>query len=175
MKTLLVLRHAKSSWDDAGLADFDRPLNSRGRNAAPTMGWWIRRENLVPELALVSAARRALDTWELVAPVFDAPVPVRVEHDLYGADADDILRNIQAVGDDVDTLLVLGHNPGLEDLARVLATKGEEKPLKRMRKKFPTAAIAVIDFDTENWSEIEPGAGTLRAYVKPKDLKEKTG
>lgn len=173
MKTLVLLRHAKSSWDDATLEDFDRPLNDRGRKAAPTMAWWIRTEDLIPDLALCSAARRTLDTWELMAPVLERPVPVRVEHDLYEADSDDIIRAIQSVGSDIDTLLVLGHNPGIETTARVLAAEGGEKPLRRMRKKFPTAAIAVIRFDTDKWTEVEPGAGTLRSFVKPKDLKKK--
>jgi phosphohistidine phosphatase len=175
MKTLVLLRHAKSSWEDASLEDFDRPLDERGRKAAPAIAWWIRQEEVVPDLALCSAARRALDTWELVAPVFETPVPVRVEHGLYAADADDILRFIQSAADDVRTLLVVGHNPGLESVARVLAADGEKKPLKRMRKKFPTGAVAVIDFDIDQWAGVEPGAGTLRAFVKPKDLKKKQG
>lgn len=169
MRTLILLRHAKSSWDDPALDDFDRPLNDRGRQAAPVMASWLRSEDLVPDFALVSAARRTVETWEAVAPILEAPVPHRIEPALYLAAPARILDLIGAIDDGVGTLLVLGHNPGTEELAALLATDDGKKANRRMRKKFPTAAAAIIDFDSRAWSDLAPGTGMLRAFRRPKD------
>lgn len=171
MKTLVLMRHAKSSWDDPVLDDFDRPLNARGRAAAPRMGRWLRQEELIPDLAICSAARRVLDTWNLVAPVLGRQVTTRVEPDLYAADPDLILDTIRSVGEGVETLLVLGHSPGIEDAAHALARDGSPAGVvQRMRRKFPTAAAAVIEFDSGSWAETGPGEGTLVRFVRPRDV-----
>ncbi len=169
-RTLLLLRHAKSSWEDPSLADFDRPLNDRGRRAAPAMGAWLRNEGLVPELVLCSAAQRAMDTWALLAPETGVAAAVRVEHDLYHAEPERILQFVRSAGDDVRTLMLIGHNPGLESFADAIVGDGKKKELARMRSKFPTAAVAVIEFDVDRWSGVAPGSGTLRRFVRPKEL-----
>lgn len=170
MKTLILLRHAKSSWDDPELRDIDRPLNNRGQKAAPRMGSWLRAQGLVPDLVLCSPARRTRDTWALVSSLFEGQIPLGVEHDLYEASAGDILRVVRTANDGAETVLVIGHNPGLEDLARALAGDGGKSDMRRLHKKFPTGAAAVIDFATAKWAEIEPGAGRLRVFQRPKDL-----
>lgn len=171
--TLLLFRHAKSSWSEPDLDDFDRPLNGRGQRAAPVVGEWLKDEDLVPDLVLVSGARRARDTWTLVAPAIEGAVPVRIDNSLYMAEPGLILDRIRSTGPDVRRLMVIGHNPGLESLARGLVQEGRKKQLKRMYDKFPTGAVAVIDFSVDDWSRVEPGTGTLRAFVRPKDLVRK--
>jgi phosphohistidine phosphatase len=172
MKTLLLLRHGKSAWDDASLPDFDRPLTDRGQKAAPVVAAWLRRKGLIPDLVLLSAARRAVETWERAAPAFDQMIPVRTEHELYMAEPDRILEVIRARAGDANTVLVIGHNPGMEELARALTGDGKKKALRRMREKFPTAAVAVVNFDVANWAQVAPGEGELRVFVRPKDLDE---
>jgi phosphohistidine phosphatase len=170
MRTLILFRHAKSSWADSSLDDFDRPLNGRGRKTAPMMASWLREEGLVPDLALVSAARRTIETWQAMARILEAPVVHRIEPDLYLASPDRILTVIGSVDDAVRTLLVLGHNPGTEDLAGLLAAADGGKANRRMREKFPTASAAVIDFAEGGWSGVRAGAGRLRAFQRPRDL-----
>jgi phosphohistidine phosphatase len=172
MKTLLLWRHTKSDWDNAALSDFDRPLAERGQNAAPVMAQWLRREGLVPDLVLCSAARRAQETWERAAAAFEQLIPVRTEHDLYLAEPDRMLEILRARGGDANTVLVIGHNPGMEQLARALAGNGKKKALKRMREKYPTGAIAVITFDEAQWSDLAPGSGELKTFIRPKDVEE---
>ena len=170
MKTLILLRHAKSDWGDPSLADFDRPLNDRGRKVAPRVGEWLREEGFAPDLVLCSAAKRAQETLALVAHAVGGEVPVRSEQDLYMADPDRILAIIRSSPDNVERLLVIGHNPGIEQLAIGLAGDGKKKALQRIQKKYPTGAAAVIEYDTDRWGEVAPGAGRLRAFVRPKDV-----
>jgi phosphohistidine phosphatase len=172
MKTLILLRHAKSDWDAPSTPDFERPLSERGRKAAPLVGKWLRDEELVPDLVLASAAQRAQETLGLVTQALDGTLPVRSEHDLYMAEPDRILAIVRGVGDDVDRLMVVGHNPGIEQLARGLAVEGKKKALAKMTNKFPTGAAAVIEYDVASWADIAPGTGKLRAFVRPKDLKD---
>ena len=171
--TLILFRHAKSSWEDPDLADFDRPLNERGQETAPRIGEWLKDEKLVPDLVLVSAARRSRETWTLAAPALEGSVPVRVETELYHADPSVILDRIRSTGAGVQRLMVIGHNPGLESLARGLVQEGRKKQLRRMYEKFPTGAVAVIDFSADDWATVEPGSGTLRVFMRPKDLKSR--
>lgn len=172
MKTLLLLRHAKSSWDDPALDDFDRPLNPRGRKAAPRVGAWIGERGLVPDRVLCSAARRALESWERAAPALavDPLPPVEVVHGLYLAEPRRILALVRAQPDDVDSLLVVGHNPGFEDLARGLAVAGDPEALAGLAAGFPTAGLAVFRFPVDRWEEVGPGVGRLEAFVRPREL-----
>lgn len=169
-KTLLLLRHAKSSWDDPSLRDFDRPLAPRGRRAAPLMAAHIEQSELIPEVVLCSAAARARETWELMARLWAEPPPVEYDGDLYGTGPQACLVRLRALDDGIARAMVVGHNPDLEDLAAMLAASGEGDALKRMRKKFPTCALAVIRFEAAGWSEIGPGQGRLTAFVTPKSL-----
>lgn len=169
MKHVLLLRHAKSSWDDASLADFDRPLAERGRDAAPRVGAWMKAEGLVPDAVLTSGAQRAVETWELVRPHLHDPHS-RVEDNLYMASPEQIRAWLRMLQSAIASVLLIGHNPGFEELAARLAGDGKKKALKRMKKKYPTAALAVLRFDVGDWKEIEWGGGYLERFVRPKDL-----
>ncbi len=169
MKTLLLLRHAKSAWPD-GVADHDRPLAERGRRDAPRMGAYMAEAGLEPDFALVSSARRTQETWALVAPALGKDCPSQTVASIYEAEPGAILAAIHAAPQECGTLLVIGHNPGFEDLAAMLAPAGDADTLARLRAKYPTAGLAVIRFDGERWADVAPGAGRLAAFVTPKSL-----
>jgi phosphohistidine phosphatase len=170
MKRLLLLRHAKSSWDDPSLVDFDRPLAPRGRKAAERMGREIAARNWLPQLALVSPAARTRETWEVVAAALPGSVSADFPDTLYDATAGDLLSEIQRTPKAVKTLLILGHNPGLEDFARQLAGDNfEAKALRRLHEKFPTAALARFDFDGK-WAENGFSGARLTHCLRPRDL-----
>jgi phosphohistidine phosphatase len=169
MRQLLLLRHAKSSWDDPALDDFDRPLAPRGRKAAPKIGLELARRGWLPDLALVSPAARTRETWEMLAVGPQKPAAIFPEP-LYEASAQTLLGEVGQVSDSVRVLLLIGHNPGLEDFARRLAGDGSDaKALARLRRKFPTAALARFTFDGR-WPELECGAARLSHLLLPKDL-----
>ncbi len=170
MKRLLLLRHAKSSWDDPSLADFDRPLAPRGRKAAERMGRELASRDWLPQRALVSPAVRTRETWEVVAAPLPGAISVDFPDTLYDATAQDVLSEIQRTPKAVKTLLILGHNPGLEDIARrVAGDNSETKALQRLREKFPTAALASFDFDGK-WAELGFGRARLTHFLRPKEL-----
>ena len=167
MSQLFVLRHAKSSWDDPALGDHDRPLAPRGRRAAKAMAGHLRRERIAPDLVLCSSARRTRETLDLIAPALGDDVAVSVEADLYAASAGDLLERLRAVADDIESVMLIGHNPGLEQLALRLATSGDDLP--DMRRKFPTGALATLSF-AGGWRDLAPGSAELIDFVKPKQL-----
>ena len=144
LKTLLLLRHAKSSWDDPTLSDFERPLAPRGMKAAPRMGRYLREHDLLPDIVLCSAAMRTRQTWALVSAELRSEAEVRFQRSLYLGDPAHLLMEIHVQLDSADTLLLIGHNPGIETLARRLAGSGPPDDLDRMASKFPTAALAVL-------------------------------
>ena len=168
MRRLILLRHAKSDHP-AGVADRERPLNPRGRRAAPVVGAHLAAEGLIPDLALVSPARRAQETWEAAADALGKPEG-RPAPEIYEAPWERVLETIRAAPDAAATLLVVGHNPGLGDLAQALAGQGPRKLLSRLASEFPTAAYAVIDLDADHWAAIEPGQGRLERFVRPRDI-----
>ena len=171
MKTLLLLRHAKSSWKDADLADFDRPLNKRGTKAAARMGRFLAEEGLVPASALCSAARRAQETWALAAEALDQDVPTKTYRTLYLASPARLLAVIQRQPAELSSLLMVGHNPGMGSLVLRLAGSGSDLPaLTRVSEKYPTAALAELTFEGANWAELSPGAARLRRCVVPRDF-----
>lgn len=170
MKTLLLLRHAKSDWAEPGLDDIDRPLAPRGRAAAALMGRHLKAEGLVPDLVLCSSARRAQETWDLVAPELGREVPVRFRKGLYAVSSAALLGALRRVPDDCGRLLVIGHNPEMEDLAHRLAGSGKAKALASLAEKYPTAALAEIRFAQDGWSKIGEGSGALHRFVRPRDL-----
>ena len=173
MKTLYILRHAKSDQGDGSLKDHDRPLNGRGREAAPKMGAYLKAKHQKPDLILCSTARRTVETCDLVRPSF-GDVVVAFEAGLYLAEARSILERLRRLDDALGSVMVIGHNPGLEQLANELSAspkgEGEERPHKRMREKFSTCALAVIRFQALSWREINPGAGALIDFMRPRDL-----
>ena len=169
-KVLLLLRHAKSSWDDPALDDFDRPLAKRGREAAPLMAREMARRGWLPDSALVSSALRTHQTWDLVAPELPAAVPATFERSIYEAPAERILDAIRATPGDTRTLVVVGHNPGFETLAALLAApESDAGAMARMGQKFPTSALARLVFDGE-WQELGAGGARLTDFVTPRDL-----
>jgi len=166
VKRLFLLRHAKSSWDDPGLDDRDRPLAPRGRRASELIAGHLRREGIAPSLVLCSSARRTRETLERVIPALDAS-DVSMEDGLYGASSGGLLERLREVPEDIESVMLVGHQPAIQELALDLAGDGAE--LARVRAKFPTAALATLLFAGE-WSELAPGSAELVAYVKPKEL-----
>ena len=168
MKQLLLLRHAKSSWDDPDLDDFDRPLAERGAKAARLMGRELAARDWLPELALVSPTLRTRDTWRLVAAELPVLPEITFVEALYDASAADILSQIRKTDGSRRCLVVIGHNPGLEDLAKQLAGPGSEaKARKRLDEKFPTAALARVVFEGD-WSGLS--SAQLTHCLRLKDL-----
>jgi phosphohistidine phosphatase len=164
---LYLLRHAKSSWDDPALADRERPLAPRGRRDAKRVAKHLRRTGDEPELVLCSSAARTRETLELVRPAL-VGATVMVEEELYGASSDELLARIRLVPDAVVSVMVIGHNPGLHELALALASAGDERD--RLEAKFPTAALATLAL-AKRWSQLAPKDATLAAYVVPKQLR----
>ena len=173
MLTLYLLRHAKSSWDHPSLSDFDRPLAARGREAAPRMGRLMRDNGDAPELVLCSPALRARQTKDLVLDVLDYDPEVRLMDGLYNfGDGSGLLHIIQQIGGECSSLLVIGHNPSIENLAIKLAGSGKSADLKAMARKYPTAALAITEFDADDWHEVRNGKGKLLSFTRPKALDE---
>jgi len=170
MRRLLLLRHAKSDWSKSGLPDRIRALNARGRAAAPIMGAYLESHGLVPDLACVSTAERTRETWALLAPNLRKVPKVAFEDKLYNAGPEAILDVITDTPRGVSTLLVLGHNPGLQKLAIELSGSGDLDARARLTEKFPTAAVAVISFAAEDWAAIHPQGGRLERFVSPSAL-----
>jgi|SRR5215469_8912368 len=170
MKRLFLLRHAKSDRSDPDLVDAERPLNPRGRKAAPLIGRFMRKEKLIPATVLCSTARRTLETWEALAIALKAELPVKTSKRLYLAGPGEILRQIHGLPDDADSALVIGHNPGLQSLALDLVGGGDAAGRTRLTAKLPTAGLVVLDFAVEHWSEVGAGGGELARFVVPRDL-----
>jgi phosphohistidine phosphatase len=170
VKTVFLLRHAKSSWDEPFLDDYERPLALRGRKAAPRMGEYMAQEGLVPDRVLCSGARRARETWELVSEALGSLPPTQFLSDIYHGSAGTLLDLIHHLPDNEESVLLVGHNPTFQDFALLLAGSGEEEPLRQMTSKYPTGALAILDFQGERWTGVLGGAGYLRAFVRPKAL-----
>lgn len=171
MRTLLLFRHAKSSWDDPELTDHERPLTKRGTRDAVRMGEYIREAGLVPDLVLCSGAVRARATLALTLTALDGAVG-EVLHDdaLYLAEPTQILKRLAQVDVARNPVMIVGHNPGLHALALALVHAGETRALAQLAQNFPTAGLAVIDFETQSWSDISAATGSLRTFVSPKRL-----
>jgi phosphohistidine phosphatase len=171
MLTLCLLRHAKSSWDDPELDDFDRPLTKRGTKAAREMGGYLAMHKLKPDVVLCSTAVRTQATLALVLPELGTPPPeVLLAGDLYLAPASDILEAVKGVKGQHGRALVIGHNPGLHTFALSMIGGGDRAAIAKLAMGFPTAALAVIAFDLARWSEVKPASGRLEAFVSPRSL-----
>lgn len=174
MKRLYLLRHAKAVPPDDEAQDHDRVLADRGRRDAAAMGHYLAHRGMVPALLLASTAARTRQTAERVRDAM-RPAPVFVWRDrLYLATAGDILALVQTLPAHLESVMVVGHNPGLGALAVILSRTPEECPERSWRaalaEKFPTAALAVLDFPVDQWRDLRPGEGTLCAFVRPKDV-----
>jgi phosphohistidine phosphatase len=171
MRTVMLMRHAKSNWDRPELADVDRPLASRGQEAAPLIARHIKARKWRPDLVLCSHAERVRETWQLMSPILSRSIECRTLRAIYLGAPSRLLEALRRGSDEVRTLMLIGHNPGLGRLAVSLCAAGPKKALARMQTKFPTAALAVIDLDVDHWRDVAPGVGRLEAFVRPKDLK----
>lgn len=166
MHRLILLRHAKSDRP-VGLADEDRPLSEKGERASEAVGRFLAEEDLVPDFALVSPSRRTRETFELLRAGAGRDIPSHEDRRIYGGGARGTLETIRQTGDGVGSLLVVGHNPGIHELALALIDDRETNARERLRDGFPTAALAVIDFPVSRWSEIAEQGGTLERFDRP--------
>jgi phosphohistidine phosphatase len=163
VKHLYLLRHAKSSWDAPELSDHERPLAPRGRKACAKLAGYLRREGIRPELVLCSSSRRTRETHELISTAFEGAVTT-IEDELYAADSDRLLARLRELPDTTGSVLVIAHNPGLQDLAVRLAPHDA-----RLSEKFPTGALASFAFDAP-WAQIGETSTELVSYAVPREL-----
>lgn len=171
MKTILLLRHAKSAWDSAAPSDHDRPLNRRGERSAAVMADHLVTAGPRPDLILCSTAVRTRQTLAPLVKALGLPAPpISLEKELYLASEDALLERLRALSEETQTVLLIGHNDGIGQLAAMLAGHGPEPALSDMREKYPTGALATLHFPRGPWSALKPGACTLRSFVKPRDL-----
>jgi phosphohistidine phosphatase len=164
MKTLLLMRHAKSSWADPTLSDLDRPLNKRGTKAAPRMGKFMRKQGVRLDLVLSSPARRAAQTSKFLMDAADIECDLRHDERLYGAGAAELLEVVRGIEESCDGILLVGHNPGMEDFVELLTGKAEA---------MPTAALAKVALHVERWADVRESSGDLEWLVRPKELKRR--
>ncbi|MGX1542340.1 SixA phosphatase family protein [Streptomyces adustus] len=167
LRRLVVLRHAKSAWPE-GVSDHRRPLAPRGRRDAPAAGRALAEADFLPDLALCSPALRARQTWDLAAAEWGTPPPVRYDPRLYGAGAPELLDVVRETPPEIETLLLVGHNPGLEELVLDLADDGLDGALEEVRAKFPTSAIAVLAWYGSTWRALAPGSALLTSMTVPR-------
>ena len=167
---LILLRHAKSEKAEPGMDDHARQLNGRGRGDAPVIGAYIARHGLVPDLALVSTARRTRETWARVAAALPHKPAATYDDRLYSATAAAILAAVTETKTKVHTLVVVGHNPGLHDLARLLIASGDVDARERLNEGLPTSGLVVIDFAADSWRKLHPRGGRLERFVTPRSL-----
>jgi phosphohistidine phosphatase len=166
MKTLLILRHAKSSWDDPNLSDFDRPLNERGRQTAPFIGEVLLENHLDPDAILSSPAKRTTETTQLVREAGKLTAEPQFIDKIYEASPLRLMQVLSAVASDVGTLLLVGHNPGMEGLLKQLT--GESHSI-------PTAGLIKVDLNISKWNEIVNDSGTIAMFVRPREEMKSIG
>jgi phosphohistidine phosphatase len=171
MKRLTVLRHAKSSWAEPGIDDFNRPLNERGWKAARRMGKELKHRKLSFDFALASPAARVRETIDGLTETYGEPnFPIRFEPRIYLASAEALRELVSETRDEVDKLLLVGHSPAMERLAVELSHDDKHGLRARIAEKFPTAALATIELPVESWAEVEPGQGKVVELILPKEL-----
>lgn len=169
LRRLILLRHMKSDRPK-DTPDHERPLAERGRRTGPIIGAYMAQAGLLPDFAIVSTALRTQQTWELVAPAFPAAVPAANESRVYEAPARQLLSVLREAPDDKRTVVLVGHNPGLEDLANMLIGTGASADLLLLREKYPTGGLAVVDFDISSWKDLAKSTGHLERFVTPRSV-----
>jgi phosphohistidine phosphatase len=176
MKRLILLRHAKSSWDDPVERDFDRPLNAKGKRAAMTMGEHMQEQGVTFDAAIASPAVRVAETLESVAKGYGEAIEPEWDRRVYLASNMTLLDLVHETDNSIDALLLAGHNSGLEDLVLLLVpdSKGDEAR-SAVEEKFPTCSLAEMEFDVESWEDLAPGTGKLLRFVRPRDLDSELG
>jgi phosphohistidine phosphatase len=163
MKKLFLIRHAKSSWEDHLLSDFDRPLSDRGKRDAPRMGDVLRDKKVNPDLVIASPARRAIKTAKIISTILKYPIEKIVEDKtIYEASTQDLLNVINSIDDVYSTVLIFGHNPGFSMLANLLSSKYIDN--------MPTSSVAGIELFVNSWKDVEVGSGKLFLFEYPKKL-----
>lgn len=175
MKTLTLLRHAKSTWDDPIARDFDRPLNKRGRRAARTIGREMRAQRLAFDQVIASPALRVIETLVDVVDGYGGPLDPDYDKRVYLASAQTLLDVVHEAEAEADRLLIVGHNPGLENLALLLTVDGGGGLRSEIAVKYPTASLVEIRLPVERWSEVGEGVGTITRFVRPRDLDPELG
>jgi phosphohistidine phosphatase len=170
----MFLRHAKSSWPSSGMQDAARPLSERGQAAAHLMGAYMAHHSLIPDRILCSPALRTRETWAGIATEWPSNMDVVFDPRLYQATPQSILSVIRVQHEAARTLLVIGHNPGLQQAAELLIAAGDVELRERLREKFPTAALAVIDFAIDKWRTIHERSGRLDRYIVPRSVAAST-
>jgi phosphohistidine phosphatase len=173
MRRLLLLRHAKTERPEPGERDRDRKLTKRGRTDAPLIGGYMARHGLVPDLALVSPVTRAEETWALVVNALPRAPRVVKEEGIYNAGRDKLISIIRKAPD-AHVLLMVGHNPGLHELAVSLIASGDVEARERVTEKLPTSGLVVIDLAFDDWSHLHPNAGRIERFVSPRLIEEAT-
>jgi phosphohistidine phosphatase len=169
VKRLWLLRHAKSSWDDASLPDRERPLAPRGKRAGEVIAEHVRDANIRPGVIVSSPATRARQTLELVLPGFPNDPEVVYDDAIYTFGEDAIIDRIRELPNDLESAMLVGHNPAFQEAALSLANTGKARD--QVRSKFPTGALATLDLDVDAWPEVAPGCGALIEFVTPKSLR----
>lgn len=175
MKTLTLLRHAKSSWKDPVARDFDRPLNKRGRRAAKTIGQEMRAQGLRFDRVIASPAVRVIETLDDVEDGYGDPLKPHYDRRVYLASPQILLDIIHEVDDGAETLLIVGHNPGLESLALLLTEPGVNGLRAEIEVKYPTATLAEIRLAVDHWSQVMAGKGDVARFIRPRDLDPELG
>lgn len=171
MLTLTLFRHAKSSWDDEAIDDFERPLAPRGMEAAPRMGQELTTRGPAIECILCSPAKRARQTLDLALPVLPTPKPaVHFEDALYHGLPETLLKTLKAGSGEAQHVVLIGHNPGLELLATHLIGEGPADAIAALTAKYPTAGLVQIQFDVRSWDDLEIGSGKLIYFLTPRSL-----
>ena len=170
MKTLTLLRHAKSSWDDTVQRDFDRPLNAKGRRAAAAVGRHLRGEGVAFDHLVASPALRVAETLDGFASGYGALPEVVEDRRIYLASAPMLLEVIHSLPASATRVLLIGHNPGLEDLVLTLVPDEPGAYRDAVEEKYPTASVAELRFSADDWAAVDAGAGELTRFVRPRDL-----
>jgi len=171
MLTLVLLRHAKSSWTDPTLTDHERPLATRGLADAPLMGKAMAEHGIEPNLVLCSTARRTRDTLDLVLPKLRVQPKIAYEEALYHASSEEMLDLVHAIQPDNPQVMLVGHNPELQSFALDLVGSGPKRFRDRLRIKYPTAALTVINFADGSWNSVGFDSGALNLFLTPKELR----
>ena len=173
MLTLMLLRHAKSSWTQIGSTDYERPLNERGMQTAPLIGRYMAEHDLAPAQIYSSPAKRAKTTAQLaLAQMPNAPEPT-YDQALYDGGPESLFNTITSTPDSLNPVLVVGHNPTIHALSLSLCRTGNETAFQALSTKYPTGGLAIIDFNAQDWHEVTGGSGTLRDFILPRTLDPK--
>ena len=174
-KTLSLLRHAKSSWDDSVPTDFDRPLNDKGKKAAEIMGRWLAREGLRFDHVIASPAVRVKETIANIEAGYGGALGAEWDRKLYLAATATLYEVLRECSSDADHMLIIGHNPTLEDAACELARKTDDPLVQQLYEKYPTGTYAQICLDIDSWDDVAPDTGTLTHFKRPRDLDPSLG